>query len=231
MLILGIDTSAKIASVALMEDGRLLAENTVYTTLTHSQIILPMVKRLLEDAGRDIKDVNAVAISAGPGSYTGLRIGIAAVKGMCMGLDIKAVGVSTLEALAYNLKCVKADILSVMNARRDVMYFGHYCSDGDKITRKSDDTVCSTDTVADAVKGVDGDIWLVGDLAQNIKERYFANKDNVRVTPAFMANQRASLLCQYAFENEDKLMSASALDAIYLQVTKAEKDLNSNEKN
>lgn len=226
MLILGIDTSAKIASVALMEDSRLLAENTVYTTLTHSQIILPMVIKLLEDAGRDIKDVNAVAISAGPGSYTGLRIGIAAVKGICMGLDIKAVGVSTLEALAYNLKCVKADIFSVMNARRDVMYFGHYYSDGDKIISRAEDTVCSTDMILNAAEGIKGDIMLVGDLAQNIKERYFADNENVRVAPYFMANQRAALLCQYAFENEDKLDNALTLDAIYLQATKAEKDLN-----
>ena len=103
MKILAIETSGKTASVAITEDETLLWEKNVVTKLTHSQVILPMVKQALEDTSLDFSDFDCVAVANGPGSYTGLRIGIGAVKGICMGQPgLKCAGVSTLLGLAYN---------------------------------------------------------------------------------------------------------------------------------
>lgn len=223
LLILGIDTSAKIASVALMEGETVLAEHTVSTTLTHSQIILPMVKALLSDADKSIEDLDGIAVAAGPGSYTGLRIGIAAVKGMCLGLDIKAAGVSTLEALAWNAVSLRSKIFSVMNARRDVAYFGQYASDGERITRLCEDRVCPVEEIKAAAD--DSDIILVGDYAAALKEKLFADCGNVRAAPGANRLQRAVCLCQSVMNSPERLDIPDRLDAIYLQPTKAEKNL------
>ena len=101
MLILGIDSSAGPASAALVEDGCLLGEFYIHTKQTHSQTLLPMVQQLLASAGRSCGDLAALAVSHGPGSFTGVRIGISCVKGISFSNDIPCVGISTLEAIAY----------------------------------------------------------------------------------------------------------------------------------
>ena len=99
---LGIDTSGKTASAALYEDGIMLGQTSVYTSKTHSQVILPMVKKIMSDCGRELSQLTDISVSSGPGSYTGIRIGIAAVKAMSFALDIPCYAVSSLEGLAYN---------------------------------------------------------------------------------------------------------------------------------
>ncbi|MDE6745485.1 MAG: tRNA (adenosine(37)-N6)-threonylcarbamoyltransferase complex dimerization subunit type 1 TsaB, partial [Oscillospiraceae bacterium] len=101
MILLGIDTSGKTASVAVCTETSVLAQTTVYTKLTHSQVILPICNDVLKSAGTELSDVDVIAAAAGPGSYTGLRIGIAAVQAMCFALDKHCIGISTLEALAH----------------------------------------------------------------------------------------------------------------------------------
>ena len=100
--ILGIDTSGKNASVAVWNDGELRAQYFVQTRMTHSQVILPLCEKMLADLGITVKDIDRFAVAAGPGSYTGLRIGISAVKALAFGLGKKCNGISTLEAIAYN---------------------------------------------------------------------------------------------------------------------------------
>ena len=125
MLTLGIDTSGKVASAAVTDGERLLAEKILYTKLTHSQIILPMVQELLDDCGLGFKKLDAVVCAAGPGSYTGLRIGIAAVKGIVMGAPhLKCAAVSTLEALTFGVSAFQGRIVPVMYARPKVVYAG-----------------------------------------------------------------------------------------------------------
>ena len=95
LTVLGIDTSGKTASCAILRDGVLLGETTLYTKLTHSQVTLPLVQKLIDDCGLTLDDIDLVAVSDGPGSYTGLRIGISAVKGICFSGKIQAVKVIT----------------------------------------------------------------------------------------------------------------------------------------
>ena len=119
MRILGIDTSGKVAAAALYdsEAGCLLAQQSVYTKRTHSQVILPLAERLLADTGLQWQDVDGFAVAKGPGSYTGLRIGIAAVKAMAYALQIPCVGISTLEGLAWQNLSWQGVICSVMVMR------------------------------------------------------------------------------------------------------------------
>ena len=103
MLILAFETSAKAASAALLEDGKLLGESYQNTGLTHSQTLMVMAENLLHQCGKTVNDVNAVAVAAGPGSFTGVRIGVAAAKGFAWGREVPCYGVSTLEAMALSL--------------------------------------------------------------------------------------------------------------------------------
>ena len=102
-IVLGVDTSGKTASLAVADKDRILANTTVITELTHSQVLLPILRRLLIDANLTLADIDAVAVANGPGSYTGLRIGISAVKGLCFKDNKKCAGISTLKSLAMNV--------------------------------------------------------------------------------------------------------------------------------
>lgn len=224
LTVLGIDTSGKTASCAVLKDGVILGETTVYTKLTHSQVILSFVKRLLEDTELTVDDIDVVAVANGPGSYTGLRIGIALVKGMCFG-GKKCLGVSTLEALAQNCVGVKASIFSVMSARPGIVYFGAYQSDGEKLTRLAKDTVCEVDKILKTAESIEGDIVLVGDCAEKLKNELFSADERVRLAPCHERLQRASGICEAAACHLNEAAGAKELWAQYLQITKAEKDL------
>lgn len=224
MLILGIDTSGKMASVSLMQDDVLLAENSVYTTLTHSQIIMPMCKKLLESVGKTLQDVNRIVVSCGPGSYTGLRIGISGVKAMCFALNIGCNGISTLESLAYNVFGFDGVICSIMKARLDLVYCGLFQSDMKSITRYSDDCILEKSMLFEKLSNIDKNIILVGDGAEDFYSSY-EFKSNVVLASVKDRLQSASSLCEIARNLEPQ--TPQDLQALYLQPTKAEKDLKS----
>lgn len=224
MRILGIDTSGKVASVAITDGEKLVCEKILYTKLTHSQIILPMVKEVMSESGVTFDDIDCIAVAHGPGSYTGLRIGIAAVKGICLGTPkIKCAGISTLEALAYNCVCFCGKIVAVMKARPEIVYAGEFESDGNTITRLSPDRVCSEKEFFGNLDLTEK-IMLVGDYSASVKDKYF--EDNRNVICANMADrlQRASSLCMAAEGNPQYITSPEKLEVAYLQATKAEKD-------
>ena len=224
MLILGIDTSGKTASVAICDEKNVIAQTTILTKLTHSQIILPMVEKLLSDADLTLNEIDAIAVANGPGSYTGLRIGISAVKAMCFTLSKKCAGISTLESLAFNCIGSKGKIVSLMRARPDIAYFGAFESDGKTLKRISEDKVIPIGEIISLVDFTDGDIILVGDYAAECYEKLFSEKENVRLAPVPERLQLASSLCMAALNNSDSFGTPESLDVSYLQITKAEKD-------
>ncbi len=126
MKIIGIDSSGLVASVAILEDNKLVAEYTVNNKKTHSQTLLPMLEEIVASSGLDMKEIDAIAIAAGPGSFTGLRIGSATAKGLGLALKKPIVPVSTLEALAYNLYGTDSLVCPIMDARRNQVYTGIY---------------------------------------------------------------------------------------------------------
>ena len=219
--ILAIDTSGKTASAAVTDGGLLLAEKTVYTTLTHSQIILPMAKELLSDCGLTFPELDVIACAAGPGSYTGLRIGIAAVKGMAMGCpSLKCASVSTLEALAWGAAPFRGRILSVLAARKGIVYAGLYGSDGAAVRNVEPDRVCDMSELA----GTEGALVITGDCCEEVKDTLFADRPDVICAPPTMRLQKASNLCAAVESDPSLTVAPDRLAAAYLQETKAEKD-------
>ncbi len=222
MTVLGIDTSGKIASVAVSvsasadSEEKVLSQTTVYTKLTHSQVILPICRDVLKNAGLELSDVDGIAVSAGPGSYTGLRIGIAAVKAMCFALDKPCVGISTLESLAYNVLLHKGIICAVMAARLDLVYCGIFRSDGKSLERLAPDRIVSIDDLKRELEAFEGEIVTVGDNAEIL------TGDRFIIAPAPLRLQLGTSLCTAAFGKE--LYSPHRLEAAYLEITKAEKD-------
>lgn len=217
MTLLGIDTSGKTASVALCTEDKVLAQTTVYTSLTHSQVILPICNDVLKNAGVDLADVDGIAVAAGPGSYTGLRIGISAVKAICFAQNKPCIGVSTLEGLANNVSLHKGIICAVMTARLDLVYCAVFKSDGCKAGRLTDDEILPLEELKSKLDEYDGTIAVVGDAADKL------NGERFLIAPPHLKLQLATGLCSAAFDKE--LSTPDKLDAAYLQITKAEKDL------
>ena len=139
MLILAFETSAKAASVALTENGKLLGEIYQNTGLTHSQTLMVMAEDLLKQCGKAAKDITAVAVAEGPGSFTGVRIGVAAAKGFAWGREIPCYGISTLEAMAESLGVYQGYVCPVMDARRAQVYNALFYVNQGNITRVAPD--------------------------------------------------------------------------------------------
>lgn len=231
-IVLGIDTSGKIASLAVADKEKIFANTTVVTELTHSQVLLPLLKKLLQDACLTLDEIDSVAVANGPGSYTGLRIGISAVKGLCFKDNKKCAGISTLKSLAMNVNNGEKDekiVFSVMRARPDISYFGVYKLCGGKIDCINEDAVCRNEDILKYRQNNDfSNIILVGDNAKAIKDSLFESDDNVVLAPIDKRLQNAGSLCMIAFSDESVFDDASKLNASYLQITKAEKDRQAN---
>lgn len=226
MIVLGIDTSSSTASVAICMDDKILAESTFITKLTHSQIILPLVERVISDANLTINDIDAYAVANGPGSYTGLRIGISAVKAIAFAQGKKCAGISTLQSLAYNCIAVKGTIVSLIKARENISYYAIFKSDGNNLTRISDDNIADIKDIINEISELSDDVILIGDYAEDIFTNYSSNLPNVRLAPQSINISLATSICYLAKSNG--FDTPNALNASYLQITKAEKDKSKN---
>jgi tRNA threonylcarbamoyladenosine biosynthesis protein TsaB len=163
LLLLAFETSAKAASVALFQDSKLLGESYQNTGLTHSQTLMVMAEDLLKQCGLTAQDVTDVAVAAGPGSFTGVRIGVAAAKGFAWGKEIPCHGVSTLEAMALGLGIYHGYICPVMDARRNQVYNALFYAKNGEITRISEDRAISLEDLKSELSQLDAPIFLVGD--------------------------------------------------------------------
>ena len=150
MRILAVDTSAVCASVGVTEDGKILSESSINTGLTHSRTLMPMIDSTLKNGEIDLDSIDYFACSVGPGSFTGIRIGVAAIKGLADGLKRKCIPVSTLEALAYNLQGRCCTAVSVMDARCNQVYCGIFFVEGEKVTRLTEDMALKIDEIGRA---------------------------------------------------------------------------------
>ncbi len=163
MLTLAFETSAKAGSVALLDDKKLLGESYQNTGLTHSQTIMTMAQDLISACGHTPQDIQAVAVAAGPGSFTGVRIGVAAAKGFAWGAEIPCYGVSTLEAMALNLGVYEGLVVGVMDARRSQVYTATFRAEKGQLTRVTDDRAISLQQLGEELENSDAPVYLVGD--------------------------------------------------------------------
>lgn len=224
MYLLAFESSAKAASVALAKDGALVAQYFQASGLTHSRTLLPMAEDLLKNCGLAIGDVDVVAVSHGPGSFTGVRIGVAAVKGLCWGADKPAVGVSTLEAMAYNGVCAGEGkiICCAMDARRNQVYNALFTFEHGVLHRLCPDRAIGLAELAEELKGQEKDIFVVGDGAQ-LCYNYLKNVElNVTLAPEQIRMQNAWGVCRAAEGKETK--DAGALLPVYLRLSQAERE-------
>ncbi len=222
MKILAVDTSAVCASVAITEEGKILSECSINTGLTHSRTLLPMIDSALKNSEINLSDIDLFACSVGPGSFTGIRIGVAAIKGLCFSTEKSCVPVSTLEALAYNLTGQTCTAVSVMDARCNQVYCGIFSVDGDTVTRLTEDMALKIEDLGERLKAYD-DIIFVGDGASLCYKALGYKKASAQ-----NLYQRGSSVC---FAAEDKLkkgeapMEGEKLMPTYLRLPQAEREL------
>ncbi len=165
MKILAFETSAKAVSVALLDDGKLLAESYQNTGLTHSQTLMVMAQDLLKQCDLTVSQVDAVAVAKGPGSFTGVRIGVAAAKGFAWGRQLPCVGVSTLEAMALSLGAWEGVVCPVMDARRSQVYNALFRAEDGRLHRLCPDRAISLAELGQELAALSGPVFLVGDGA------------------------------------------------------------------
>ena len=192
MRILAFETSAKAGSVALMDETRLLGESYCNTGLTHSQTLLSMAQELLKSCGLSPADVTAVAVAAGPGSFTGVRIGAAAAKGFAWGGQLPCLGVSTLEAMARNLGLWQGYVCCAMDARRAQVYNALFRADNGVLTRMTADRAISLEELARELKTLSAPVFLVGDGAQLCYSTLSGEVAGLVNPPEHRSHQRAA---------------------------------------
>lgn len=165
MYILGIESASKVASLALVKDNTVVAEYTINDKLTHSQTLMPMLEAIKRQVDLDLKQLEAIAVSAGPGSYTGLRIGSSTAKGLAHVLDIPVIPVSTLESLAYNIYHYDGLVVAMLDARRQHVYCGVYRVNGGRVENVLPIDLRSVASLGDYLRTCNQSVLLVGDGA------------------------------------------------------------------
>lgn len=224
MKILAFDSTAITASVAVAEDEKLLGEITLNNGNTHSQTLLPMAESLFKMLSITADDIDIFACSQGPGSFTGVRIGAATVKGMAFGRNKACVGVSTLHALAYNLRGFEGIICPVMNARRSQVYTAIFESDGKSLTRLCADEAIAAAELDEKLAAYGKKVYLCGDGVGVATSEF--KKTAVEYTPEEQGYQSAYSVAQVALEQykDGKYVSDAELTATYLRLSQAERE-------
>ena len=226
MLILAFETSAKAASVALLDDQKLLGESYQNTGLTHSQTLMVMAEDLLKQCGKTVSDVTAVAVAEGPGSFTGVRIGVAAAKGFAWGGQLPCYGVSTLESMAETLGVYEGHVCACMDARRNQVYNAIFLAEDGKLERFSEDRAIALSDLQSELEHIDGPIFLVGDGAALTYNTLKDAVPNLILPPEHRMHQRASGVAIVAAKEMAAGASgdANALTPNYLRLSQAERE-------
>jgi tRNA threonylcarbamoyladenosine biosynthesis protein TsaB len=225
MLICSVDSSATPASVCLLEDDKIIAEYYLNTGFTHSQTLMAMLESVLKISGKSADDIDLYAVNSGPGSFTGVRIGVSAVKGMAYAQNKLCVEISTLASMAYNFLGNHAIICACMDARRRQVYHGLFRVDGDKIERLCEDKAIAVEELLGSLPK-DEEIILVGDGAELVYQS--AEDPAIKLAPPNLRYQRASSVALAAVEtyNRGKVVSPAALMPRYLRLSQAERERN-----
>lgn len=228
MKLLVLESSGLVASAAMMEDDRMVCEFTMNYKKTHSQTLLPMVDEMVKITGFDLKELDAIGISKGPGSFTGLRIGSATAKGLSQALSIPVVPVSTLEGLAANLFGTEGVICPMMDARRAQVYTGIYAYEGSSLTTRMHDSAMAVSELIEILNKNGEPVIFLGDgvpvyekmLEEGLLVPY-------RIAPAHLNRQRAGAVGTLAMQyfKEGKAESSRDHKPEYLRKSQAEREL------
>ncbi len=225
MKILALESSAKAASCAVLADGEVLASAWQATGLTHSRTLLPMAEDLLKNSELSLQDVDAIAVAAGPGSFTGLRIGIAAVKGLAWAAEKPCIAVSTLEAMAWPLAHLEGTVVCAMDARRQQIYNAAFRAAGGALTRLREDRAISLEEAAADLAALEGPLMIVGDGAKLCFDFLAARGVACRMAPSHLRLQSAIGVGLAAYRRwPEGAVSAQELAPVYLRLSQAERE-------
>lgn len=227
MRILAVDTSAVTASAAIAEDGKLVACTELRTKMTHSQTILPMITDLLKNSALAPGDMDAVAVNVGPGSFTGVRIGVSAVKGLCFAENIPCIPISTLESIAYNLMGLPLEgvICAVMDARCAQVYTALFTVEGETVERLTPDEAISIENLKNRLISLKKSVFLVGDGASLCYNTLRSEVPSLYLAPDRLLYQNAAGVAAAAGSHLTEMCTADALQPLYLRLPQAEREL------
>ncbi len=226
MKILSIDSSAKTASVAVTDGETLLSECFVNAGLTHSRTLMPMIDNALAQADLKIDDIDAFCVNAGPGSFTGIRIGVAAVKGLALAANKPCAGVSTLESIAYNFIDENAVICAAMDARCNQVYSALFSVENGVITRLCADYAVPIAELAEEIKKItDKTVIFAGDGAEICYNAMKNDIKNIKLSAMFRRYQRAYGSALAANAKPELFEDSALLAPVYLRLPQAEREL------
>ena len=227
MKILAFDSTAKSASIAVCEDEKLLALYNIDNGLTQSELLLPMAEAAIKALRISFSDIDLFTASMGPGSFTGVRIGAALVKGLAFGRDVPCVSVSTIEALAENLMPLDGVIVPVMDARRAQVYTAIFVSDGAALHRECDDCAIPIKELAERLRQYNGKkIYLVGDGYSAATAGLVEAGINLSPTPPLLINENAYSIARVALRKykNGEYIDDKSISPIYLRLPQAERE-------
>lgn len=227
MRILALDSTATAASVALVDDDKIIGQFFINTSLTHSQTLVSMVESVLTNTQIELKDIDLFAVNVGPGSFTGVRIGVSAVKGMAMALNKPCVAVSTLDSMAYNLKDIDCTAICVMDARCNQVYNANFTVCGKSINKLCNDRALSIDELTAEISAISDRVILVGDGAELCFSKIKDKIKNIELASEEKRYQNAISTAFIAFDlfNKGLQINANDLMPLYLRLPQAQREL------
>lgn len=223
MKILAVDTSSAVASCAITDGDKLVAERILNNKMTHSQTLMPIIEAMFKESELSLSDIDLFAVANGPGSFTGLRIGVSAVKALAHSVNKPCTGISTLEAMAYNLVYSPYLVCPIMDARRGEVYTALYRFNADKAETIIPDTAMPVWEIAEEIKKLDEKVVFLGDGVP-VHRECIENilKEKAIFAPVHLNAQRASS-CAYAAQNKEQI-KYSMLAPVYLRKSQAERE-------
>ena len=234
MMILALESSASACSVALTRDGELIAQNYQNSGLTHSRTLLPMVDSLLDNCGESLDHVDVIAAAVGPGSFTGLRIGVATAKGLAWPADKDCAACSTLESMAWPLVHLEDKVIvCAMDARRKQVYNALFLAEGGKLKRLSPDRAISLEELGEELKKLEKTKIVVGDGAKLCYNTLSEMGLSLTLAPEHLRMQSGWGVARAAEElaKQGKLIKGEALNAVYHRLSQAERERMEKQKN
>ncbi|AAK80783.1 tRNA threonylcarbamoyl adenosine modification protein YeaZ [Clostridium acetobutylicum] len=226
MKLLAIDSATQAATCAVMDDDKLLGEITFNYKKQHSVILMSMIDDMLNTVNLKVEDLDGFVVSKGPGSFTGLRIGMSIVKGLSEGSKKPFVSVSSLDALAYNMAYTPGIICPVLDALRDNVYTALYTFEGNSLKRLTEYDAIHITELIELLKGYDSQVTFIGDAVYKFRNFFDENVENVQFAPAHLNLVRSSSLCELGMEllksgvKDDLITSAP----IYIRKSQAERE-------
>lgn len=223
MKILGIDTSSEVATIAVMDENKLIGEYTINHKKTHSQKLMPMIEEMLRSCEISVDDIDLIGVAIGPGSFTGLRIGVATAKAMAHVRNIPIASINTLESLAFNMNLSKGIIYPILDAQRNQVYTCKFTWENNTMVALEDISVKDIDSLLEEIKERYEEAIVLGEAADLYKDKFEGLK-NVYISPNSHKLAKASSICELALQkyNKGEVSNCYEISPFYIRKSQAE---------